>query len=121
MSGGSSATVNGESARKAGTKSVAGSMTITVGAGATRLEFYAAGWSGETVELGITGATATPSSGISITSNSAISGSGTSYSLTNIETYKVVVQLANITANTTLTISATSGNRFVVWGAVYYK
>ncbi len=111
----SSATVNGKSAIKAGTGKASGAVVIVVPAGTTKLHLHAVGWNGESVTLGITGASASPSS-LSLTSNTAISGSGTSYSLSDVANYYSCILLDGITSATQLTFSATSGNRFVIWG-----
>ena len=111
----SSVTVNGEDALKAGTAKVAGAVEISVPANTTKLHLHAVGWNGESVQLSITGATASPNT-LSLTSNSAISGSDSSFSLDQVSNYYFCVSLSGITTETTLTFTATNGNRFVIWG-----
>ena len=116
---GSSCTVNGASGIKVGTSSKGGDMTITVGAGATKLTLYAAAWKGVTgLSLNISGATTNPTS-ISltadggITSNSPFTLSGTA------SNFKHEITLSGITAETTITFTSSIAKRFVVWGAAY--
>ena len=75
-----SCTVSGSSGIKVGTSKATGSMTITVGAGATKLSFYAAGWNGSNTSITLSGATI-GTSNFSLTADSGISGSGSSYTL----------------------------------------
>lgn len=114
----SEATVNEKYAIKVGTGSDSGNMTITVGAGATSLSFYAAAWknAGNTA-LTITPAENVLSSVVTIKENSGISSSSPFTLAGNEDDYKVVLLLKNISAETTFTLSATP--RFVVWGATY--
>lgn len=114
----SEAKVNDKYAIKVGTGSNSGDMTITVGAGATSLSFYAAAWK----DAGNTALTITPaenvlSSMVTIKENSGITGSSPFTLAGNEDDYKVVLLLKNISAETTFTLSATP--RFVVWGATY--
>lgn len=111
----STATVNGNSALKAGTGSVAGAVKITVPAGTTTLHLHAAGWNGENVELGITGATASPSS-LSLTADSGIKNNSPFTLSGNAENYYFCISLSGISTDTQLTFTATSGKRFVIWG-----
>lgn len=113
----STAKVNSFDALKAGTNDKAGAIKITVPAKTTNLHLHAAGWNNENVTLSITGAAASPNS-LSLTSNSGISGS-TPFTLSggsNVADYYFNVALTGITAETTLTFTATSGKRFVIWG-----
>ena len=111
----SSATVNGQSALKAGTSKNAGAVVIEVPAGTTKLHLHAVGWNGENVTLGIEGATATATpSSLDLTSDTNISGSSTSYSLSNVANYYFCIDLEGITSDTELTFS--SSKRFVIWG-----
>lgn len=117
---GSTATVNEQAAIKVGTSRLGGSMTITVGAGATTLEFYAAAWNGVSgLGLMITPANKVVTSAVQLTSDSGISGNSP-FTLTGSEsTYKFTIALSNITTETTLTLTGSDTKRFVVWGATY--
>ena len=111
-------TVSGADGVKVGTSKAAGSMTIRVGAGATRLSFYAAGWNGTSTVINLTGATCgTPS--FSLTADSGISGSGSAYTLSGTESdYYYETTLSGITSETDITVSAST--RFALWSAKYY-
>lgn len=111
-------TVSGEDGVKVGTSKAAGSMTISVGAGATRLSFYAAGWNGTSTVINLTGATCGTSS-FSLTADSGISGSGSAYTLSGTESdYYFETTLSGITSDTDITVSAST--RFALWKAKYY-
>jgi len=113
-----SCTVDGNSGVKVGTSKAAGSMTITVGAGATRLSFYAAGWNGTSTVINLSGATVGTSS-FSLTADSGISGSGSAYTLSGTESdYYYETTLSGITSETDITVSAST--RFALWKAKYY-
>ena len=115
---GSDATVNGKDAIKCGTAKKAGDMTITVGADATTLTFYAAAWNNENeTSISITapaGVTVSPAS-VDLTSDSGIQGNSPFTLKGNEADYKVEVTLSGVSAQTKLTIAAEK--RFVVWGA----
>jgi len=107
---------------KAGTGKAAGSTTITVPAQASKLHFHAYGWNGESVTLSITapaGVTVSPASQ-AISANTGISGSTSTYTLAEGSTPETDAYFAvNLSGNNDeieLTISATSGNRFVLFG-----
>ena len=111
-------TVDGNDGVKVGTSKAAGSMTITVGEGATRLSFYAAGWNGTSTVINLSGATCGTSS-FSLTADSGISGSGSAYTLSGTESdYYYETTLSGITSETTITVSAST--RFALWKAKYY-
>ena len=111
-------TVDGNEGVKVGTSKAAGSMTITVGAGATRLSFYAAGWNGTSTVINLTGATCGTSS-FSLTADSGISGSGSAYTLSGTESdYYYETTLSGVTEETDITVSAST--RFALWKAKYY-
>lgn len=113
-----SCTVDGEAGVKVGTSKAAGSMTITVGEGATRLSFYAAGWNGTSTVINLSGATCGTSS-FSLTADSGISGSGNAYTLSGTESdYYFETTLSGITSETDITVSAST--RFALWKAKYY-
>ena len=111
-------TVDGNDGVKVGTSKAAGSMTITVGAGATRLSFYAAGWNGTNTVINLSGATCGTSS-FSLSADSGISGSGNAYTLSGTESdYYYETTLSNINSETEITVSAST--RFALWKAKYY-
>ena len=117
-SGAMACTVDGNDGVKVGTSKAQGSMTITVGAGATRLSFYAAGWAGTATTLSLTGATLGNSS-IEILGDSGISGTGSVYTLSGTESdYYCETTLSGITEDTDITV--TSSKRFALWKAKYY-
>ena len=111
-------TVDGNAGVKVGTSKAAGSMTISVGAGATKLSFYAAGWNGTSTVINLSGATLGTSS-FSLTADSGISGSGSAYTLSgNEEDYYFETTLSNVNQDTDITVSAST--RFALWNAKYY-
>ena len=111
-------TVDGNNGIKVGTSKAAGSMTVTVGEGATKLSFYAAGWTGTNTVINLSGATCGTSS-FSLTADSGISGSGNAYTLSGTESdYYYETTLSGISSETTITISAST--RFALWKAKYY-
>lgn len=100
---------------KAGTSSVAGVWKVTVPAGTTKLHLHMAGWNGKTVKVKVEGANADVTdwtlksdTGVNNKSPFTLAKPGSDY-------YKVIT-LSNVTVATTLTFTATSGYRFVVWG-----
>lgn len=119
--GNSSCTVNNKSAKRAGTSSAAGSMTITVPNGAKVLSFYCAAWNGESPTVSITPAAKVETSSFSPSSDSGISGSGSNFTLSGTESsYLRTISLNSITSETTLTFAnSAKKKRFVVWGAKY--
>lgn len=111
-------TVDGNDGVKVGTSKAAGSMTIRVGAGATKLSFYAAGWNGTSTVINLSGATCGTSS-FSLTADSGISGSGSAYTLSGTESdYYYETTLTGVTSETNITVSAST--RFALWKAKYY-
>ena len=111
-------TVSGEDGVKVGTSKAAGSMTITIGAGATRLSFYAAGWNGTSTVINLSGATFGTSS-FSLTADSGISGSGSAYTLSGTESdYYYETTVSGVSEDTDITVSAST--RFALWKAKYY-
>lgn len=106
---------------KAGTGSAAGSTTISVPSGANILTFYAAGWNKESVTISVSGGGISKS--FSLTSDEGVSGNGPTYTLgsTDDASFKFEIDVSSLSGATTLTLSATSGKRFVVWNASYTK
>ena len=106
---------------KLGTSKKGGAMTITVGAGATKLSFYAVAWKGvnncaiDFSGIEATSVTLTPNDGASNNSPFTLGTTSTD------STYLVEVELSDITAETVITLSTvTSGKRAVIWGAQYW-
>lgn len=103
---------------KAGTGSVAGAWQVTVPANTTKLHLHLAGWNGENVTLSVT--PSGYSNDIALTANSGISGSGSTYTFSGDPStdsyYKVITFADPLEEAVTLTFSASSGKRFVVWG-----
>lgn len=116
---GSACTVNGNAGIKIGTSSKGGDMSITVGAGATKLILYAAAWKDVSgLSLNITGATVSPSS-ISLTADSGVSNNSPFTLAGDVEDFKFEITLSNITEETTLTFTTSIAKRCAVWGAKY--
>jgi len=103
---------------KAGTGSIAGAVKISVPSGTKYLHLHVVGWKGESVTLAVT--PSGYSSNISLTSDESVSGSSTTFVLTNANSstsyYKVITFSSPLAANTDLTFTASSGKRFVIWG-----
>lgn len=116
----SEAKVNNYDAIKAGTTKVAGAVAITVPAKTVKLYLHAAGWNKESVTLGIEGATANPSS-LTLTADSGISNNSpfTLSGEIDADEYFFEIGLSDVATETTLKLTATSGNRFVIWGVNY--
>ena len=113
---------DGYDAIKAGTGSAQGAVVVNVPAGATALHFHAYGWNSESVGLTVTaptGVTVSPATEISINSNSGIA-SNSPFTLAEGSDPKTdayyAVSLSGNTEATNITISATSGKRFVLFG-----
>lgn len=100
---------------KAGTKNVSGACLITVPAGTTKLHVHAAAWKDSSVTLSIEGATCSPDS-IDLIADSGVTGNGNFTLVGKPEIYYHELELSDITTETTLTFTATSGRRFVIWG-----
>lgn len=103
---------------KAGTKKGAGELSIKIPAGTTKLHIHAAGWDGDASSFTIEGATVSDKT-ITPISDSAISGSSTTYTLKGDPTnYYKELSLTGVTAETTLTLKATKTKecRFVIFG-----
>lgn len=103
---------------KAGVKSGAGKLSIKIPAGTTKLHIHAAGWGGDSSSFTIEGATVSDKT-ITPISDSGISGSGTTFTLTGDPTnYYKELTLTGVTAETTLTITAKKASkcRFVIFG-----
>lgn len=118
---GSACTVNGVDGIKCGSSKAGGDMTITVGAGATKLSFYAAAWKGVTglsLNLAADGVTFSPAS-VSLTADDGISNNSPFTLAGSAEAFKFEVDLTDVTAETTIAVTSSAAKRFVVWGATY--
>lgn len=100
---------------KAGTGKVAGAVTVTVPQGKTHLYLHAAGWNGESVKLSISGTTVTPST-LTLTADSGVANNSPFTLAGDASSYFFDLEFEETTTSTTLTLSATSGKRFVIWG-----
>ena len=100
---------------KAGTGKVAGAVKVTVPKGNTHLHIHAAGWNGENVALSISGATITPSS-LTLTADSGVASNSPFTLVGDASSYYFDLEFSETDAPTTLTFTATSGKRFVIWG-----
>lgn len=100
---------------KLGTGNVAGAWKVTVPAGTTKLHLHLAGWNGESVKVGVSGAT---TASLTLISDSGVSGNGGPFKISTSDSSSFYheLTLSNVTEATTLTFTATSGKRFVVWG-----
>ena len=115
---GSACTVNGIDGIKVGTSSKGGNMTITVPAGATSLQLYAAAWKGVSgLSINITPITNVSPTSISLTADNGITSNSPFTLSGNAESFKHEIALSNITSETTLTLTSSTTKRFVVWGA----
>ena len=117
---GSACTVNEKDGIKVGTSSKGGSMTITVPANATALQFYAAAWNKVTdLSINITPADKVATASIELTADAGIANS-TPFTLSGEEaSFYYEVALNNITEETTLTVETSIAKRFVIWGVTY--
>ena len=117
--GGDTTFVNGQKAVKVGTSSAAGTAIIHVPAGATKLYFLAAAWSGKPCKIALSadGITMDPSANIQLTADAGISGNSPFYTQKgDLKAYEIVVTLSGVTAATDITVTATSSDkRFVLW------
>ncbi len=103
-------------AKKTGTGSAAGSTTVTVPAGTTKLHFHAAGWNNESVTLAVKkGETEIQSFAIP---KDAGMHDNSPFTLANnpATTEYFAVTLSGITEATQITFAATSGKRFAIYG-----
>ena len=117
---GSICTVNNIDGVKVGTSKKGGDMTITVGAGAKKMTFYAAAWSGVTgLKLNITPKDNVATASIDLTADAGLTGNSPFTLDGNEDSYKFEIELKNITAETELTLTSSTTKRFVVWGATY--
>lgn len=116
--GGDTTTVNGQKAVKVGTSSDAGTAIITIPAGATKLYFLAAAWSGKpcTLTLSASGIDFSPTTA-ALKADDGIANTSPFFTKSgNLEQYLVELELSNVGADTEMTLTATTSNkRFVIW------
>ena len=107
---------------KCGTGSVVGGMKVTVPANAKTLILYAAAWKGETVALSVENGDTLVST-LTLTADDGVSSSSPfTIKAVDDSKFKFTIDFGEaLTADTTLTLKATSGKRFVVWNAGYTK
>ena len=76
---------------------------------------HLAGWNGESVKVGVSGAT---TASLTLISDSGVSGNGGPFKISTSDSSSFYheLTLSNVTADATLTFTATQGKRFVVWG-----
>lgn len=102
---------------KAGTGSKKGALSIKIPAGTTKLHIHAAGWKGDNSSFTIEGATVSDKT-ITLISDNGVNNN-TPFTLKGDPTnYYKELSLTGVTAETTLTITATKKNncRFVIFG-----
>lgn len=102
---------------KAGTGDKAGKLSIKIPAGTTKLHIHAAGWKGDASSFTIEGATVSDKT-ITLISDTGVAN-GTPFTLKGDPTnYYKELTLTGVTAETTLTITATKASkcRFVIFG-----
>lgn len=106
-------------AKRYGTGSAAGIATINVPQGTQKLHFHAAGWNNESVTLTVKVGEETYSTTFgTLVRESDISGNKTEYIIsTPLDEYYVIdLSGYSISENEVITFTATSGNRFVLFG-----
>jgi|GEM_PF-3675065 len=109
-------TINGKFSVKAGKNGAGGNLTITVGAGATKLVFHACAWKKEASDITLSGAAIDPST-VSVLANDVFTGTAKAFTLDNEDSYKFEVNLSGIEAETVITV--TTAKRVFVWDASY--
>jgi len=116
--GGDSTFVNGQKAVKVGTSNDPGTAIITIPAGATKLYFLAAAWSGKacTITLSASGIDFSPTTA-ALKADDGIANNSPFFTKSgNLEQYLVELELNNVGADTEMTVTATGTNkRFVIW------
>lgn len=102
---------------KAGASKKAGTMTITVPAGATKLHIHVAGWNGDNSSISISGATVSKNE-IKLSSDDGVANNSPFTLKGNPANYYYEIGLSGIEAETTLTLTAKNTNkcRYVVFG-----
>lgn len=100
--------INGESYNgiKAGSAKNKGTVKVTVPSGKTTLHYHAFGWSSENVVVSVNGES------VSLTFDSGVSGTAPFTLSTTKGSYHTLA----LNGATEVTFTATSGNRFILWG-----
>lgn len=107
-----SATINGESVDnllKLGSSSKAGTATLHIPAGVSRVGFYAVCWKGQTTEIEFSGATVSP---VPVNDNSGATGNPP-YTMTVTEDDYYVI---DVNTSEALDLGVTASKRIVIWG-----
>lgn len=101
---------------KLGSSGNGGSFTVQIPSGTTKLYLHALAWDGKnnTLTLNLSAGTISPSTAQTLTSNSGVSGSSSTYTLSNISNDFYEYTLSNVTSSTYLTF--TCSERCLVWG-----
>lgn len=122
------ASVNGVAGVKAGTSSADGSFTVTVPAGAIKLNFFAVAWNNAAGDIAISapeGVTlsieAVEVEKLDLLADAGISGSSNDYILQNLDPADCLfsIDLDGVEAATDITFASGTARRFVIWGAAY--
>ena len=112
----SDCTVNGKDGIKVGTSSKGGDMSVTVPAGTKYLHLHAAAWKGvNSLSLNISEATVSPAS-ISLSPDAGVSNNSPFTLSGDASDFYFVIELSNITTETTLKFTTSTTKRFVIWG-----
>lgn len=105
---------------KLGSNGNAGNFYITVPASTTTLTIHVAAWSGKnsntlTLSTSAPGVVISPSGAVTLTSNSGVSGSSTTYTITpnNTDEYKTYT-LTGVTSSTSIKLACSE--RCLIWG-----
>ena len=104
------------SAMKLGSSGNSGNFKISIPSGTTKLYLHALGWNGQSNTLTLTTSVGSisPSDARSLTANSGVSGSGSTYTLSNITGDYFEYTLSSVNAAATITV--TCSERCLVWG-----
>lgn len=100
---------------KAGTGKAAGACVVTIPANTKTLHFHVAGWKGENVTLTVTIDNDETGTEYALVADDGVTGSATTFTLQNDPETNDYFYLDPQGA-TTITFTATSGNRFVLFG-----
>ena len=124
LSGSTNATVTisgtDYSGKKLGSNGSGGSCTFTAPTGTKYIHIHVAAWNGKSPTLTVKNGSTTVASGITLTSDSNIKGTTTTYNLNGqdkvtTDYYKVVTLPTALTAQATITLQSVS-ERVVIWG-----
>ena len=110
-----SGTVNGYDAVKCGTSKNVGTVSITLPAGTIKLHLHAGCWGTKTVDVEVSGATATPSS-LSLLGAGFSGNSPFTTTASDDDTYRTLEFATALTEETVITLTPVSAIRFIVWG-----